>query len=801
MHLGALPYLVGRAGLKVPIYATGAVHKMGQMFLYDAFLTRHACSEFEAFSLDDIDAAFAAMTTLRFRQEASLSGKGSGISITPFPAGRLLGGAVWRISYGGEDFVYALDFNHRRERHLVGAPLEATFLRPALFVSDAMSFGRQTKDRNAVERSLIDACMSTVRGDGNVLIPIDAAGRLFEVLLVLERHWSEHRLTYPLLLVGPMARTTLDFARSSLEWMNENLTKSFGHSKDNPFNFRYLKAFTSLAGLKKLPRGPKVVLATDLSLEAGAARQLFVEWAHDPRNLIIVATEPDKDSLCEQIVANCGSRNHSEGALTVEIRLGKRVPLKGEELEEYIQKQKKARRKQSHADDRTNDTVHHEGGGKNGRGYDGDDNDLEGEAKPTRMNTTSIGHLSHHAADRVADANMAAVEELLLPLDATMDEIDEGILGHCLIEGFEIPEGAVGPIFPAEDSWEAKRYDEYGAITEFEGEEEGGIAGGRLGRKLASEAAVERTMPYAADLERASRTTDATEAETAAVEEDETTAMIPTKIESKDHVIEIRASVIRVDFDGRSDGRSVQTILSHIAPRSTILVHSSEEAALALAARLENELEGLYANVYVPSFCETIEIPMDPSFRVEISDTLLDTVEMHAVGGYELAWVDGRLGPQRSNLQGDEGTETGESGRAADRDDTDAVQADARKSGAVEKKENVHGEGLNVEEMQALPVLEARRAGDETSLGHDASAASAGNSYGGVFIGDVRLSELRKALATQGIASEFRGGALYCAGQVVVKRRGEGGGLVLEGAGSTSFYRVREIIYSQYHVA
>lgn len=39
-HLGALPFLVGRLGLAAPIYATGPVHKMGQMFMYDAFLCR-----------------------------------------------------------------------------------------------------------------------------------------------------------------------------------------------------------------------------------------------------------------------------------------------------------------------------------------------------------------------------------------------------------------------------------------------------------------------------------------------------------------------------------------------------------------------------------------------------------------------------------------------------------------------------------------------------------------------------------------------------------------------------------------
>ena len=33
--------------------------------------------------------------------------------------------------------------------------------------------------------------------------------------------------------------------------------------------------------------GPKVVLATLASLEAGLARQLFIEWARDSKNLIV----------------------------------------------------------------------------------------------------------------------------------------------------------------------------------------------------------------------------------------------------------------------------------------------------------------------------------------------------------------------------------------------------------------------------------------------------------------------------------------------------------------------------------
>ena len=39
-HIGALPYVVARLGVRAPIYATLPVYKMGQMFLYDQCLSR-----------------------------------------------------------------------------------------------------------------------------------------------------------------------------------------------------------------------------------------------------------------------------------------------------------------------------------------------------------------------------------------------------------------------------------------------------------------------------------------------------------------------------------------------------------------------------------------------------------------------------------------------------------------------------------------------------------------------------------------------------------------------------------------
>ena len=86
---------------------------------------------------------------------------------------------------------------------------------------------------------------------GNVLIPIDAAGRMLELVLLLERHWAENGLTYPLALLTPVAYNALEFAKSQLEWMADGVARAFEASRDNPFAVRCtpclsaLRAYTS----------------------------------------------------------------------------------------------------------------------------------------------------------------------------------------------------------------------------------------------------------------------------------------------------------------------------------------------------------------------------------------------------------------------------------------------------------------------------------------------------------------------------------------------------------------------------
>jgi hypothetical protein len=59
----------------------------------------------------------------RYSQALEVRDKGAYyISVTPYAAGRALGGAFWRINWKrADDIIYAVDFKYKKDRHLVGA--------------------------------------------------------------------------------------------------------------------------------------------------------------------------------------------------------------------------------------------------------------------------------------------------------------------------------------------------------------------------------------------------------------------------------------------------------------------------------------------------------------------------------------------------------------------------------------------------------------------------------------------------------------------------------------------------------
>lgn len=133
--LGALPVLLAQRSAAFPVYITGASHKMGQMELYEHYLALSSRTEFSEYDLNHVDAAFEALQVVNFLQHVEFEVKGERVVVTAYPAGHLVGAAVWCIEWRHEVVLYAPVFNHRRDRHLPSAHLAAICPRPLAVIS------------------------------------------------------------------------------------------------------------------------------------------------------------------------------------------------------------------------------------------------------------------------------------------------------------------------------------------------------------------------------------------------------------------------------------------------------------------------------------------------------------------------------------------------------------------------------------------------------------------------------------------------------------------------------------------
>ncbi|KAK9729155.1 Zn-dependent metallo-hydrolase RNA specificity domain [Popillia japonica] len=342
-HLGALPYLVGKLGLNCPIYATIPVYKMGQMFMYDLYQSHYNMEDFDLFTLDDVDAAFDKIIQLKYNQSISMKGKGYGLTITPLPAGHMIGGTIWKImKVGEEDIIYANDFNHKKERHLNGCELEK-LQRPSLLITDAFNANYQQARRRTRDEKLMTNILQTLRNNGNVLIAVDTAGRVLELAHMLDQLWRNKEsglLAYSLALLNNVSYNVVEFAKSQIEWMSDKLMKSFEGARNNPFQFKHLQLCHSLQELGKVP-SPKVVLASSADMESGFSRELFLQWCSNSNNSIIITTRTSPGTLARDLVDNGGGR-------TIDLEVKRRVKLEGVELEEHEKREREKQQNNVH---------------------------------------------------------------------------------------------------------------------------------------------------------------------------------------------------------------------------------------------------------------------------------------------------------------------------------------------------------------------------------------------------------------------------------------------------------------------
>lgn len=231
------------------------------------------------FSAGDIEACLRKVVPVTVRELVRVR---TGLAVRAWPAGHVLGAAMFEVRAGGQCVLYTGDYNTVADRHL-GAACAPRALRPDLLVTECTYCTLVRGSKRGRERAFLTRVHQCVARGGKVLVPVFALGRAQEVMLLLDLYWERMALRVPVYYSrGLVSRANAHYTHH-VGAMNETLRATF--ARRPVFAFRHLQPFDRAAA--RLP-GPAVLFATPGMLHSGLSLEVFRLWCADPANLVIM---------------------------------------------------------------------------------------------------------------------------------------------------------------------------------------------------------------------------------------------------------------------------------------------------------------------------------------------------------------------------------------------------------------------------------------------------------------------------------------------------------------------------------
>jgi integrator complex subunit 11 len=201
--------------------------------------------------------------------------------LKPYPAGHVLGAAMFYLKVNGESLIYTGDYNMTPDRHLGSAWIDC--LRPDVLITES-TYGDTIRDcRKAKERDFLSSVYEVVKNGGKVLIPTFALGRAQEMCLLIDSYWERMNLKVPVYVSTGMAVKANEIYRLFINYTNETIRKKI--LEQNLFDYKHIKPLDRTAVDKE---GPMVILASPGMLHSGLSLSLFLKICDKEENMIVI---------------------------------------------------------------------------------------------------------------------------------------------------------------------------------------------------------------------------------------------------------------------------------------------------------------------------------------------------------------------------------------------------------------------------------------------------------------------------------------------------------------------------------
>ncbi|KAI9701141.1 MAG: endoribonuclease ysh1 [Candelina mexicana] len=312
-HAASLPYVLAKTNFKGRVFMTHPTKAIYKWLIQDSVRVSNTSSSSEQrtqlYTEADHLSTFPQIEAIDYYTTHTISS----IRITPYPAGHVLGAAMFLIEIAGLKILFTGDYSREDDRHLVSAEVPKNVKIDVLITESTYGIASHIP-RLEREAALLKSISGILNRGGRVLMPVFALGRAQELLLILDEYWSRHPefQKIPIYYASNLARKCMIVYQTYVHAMNDNIKRLFRErvaeaeasgdvgGRGGPWDFRYIRSLKSLDRFDDV--GSSVMLASPGMMQNGVSRELLERWAPDNRNGVIITGYSVEGTMAKQIM-------------------------------------------------------------------------------------------------------------------------------------------------------------------------------------------------------------------------------------------------------------------------------------------------------------------------------------------------------------------------------------------------------------------------------------------------------------------------------------------------------------------
>lgn len=312
-HAASLPYVLAKTNFRGRVFMTHPTKAIYKWLIQDSVRVGNTSSNPTSqlvYTEQDHLNTFPTIEAIDYYTTHTISS----IRITPYPAGHVLGAAMFLIEIAGLKIFFTGDYSREQDRHLVSAEVPPGVKIDVLITESTYGIATHTP-RVEREHQLMKSITSILNRGGRVLMPVFALGRAQELLLILDEYWEKHPefQKIPIYYASSLARKCMVVYQTYVGAMNDNIKRLFrermveaeasgdgGGGKGGPWDFKYIRSLKNLDRFDDV--GGCVMLASPGMFQSGVSRELLERWAPNEKNGVIITGYSVEGTMAKQIV-------------------------------------------------------------------------------------------------------------------------------------------------------------------------------------------------------------------------------------------------------------------------------------------------------------------------------------------------------------------------------------------------------------------------------------------------------------------------------------------------------------------